>query len=163
CWTIARRLDSMRIASTTVNDSADLSADLDSEARGAATVAPAVTRAAAILDALAEQPAAATPLSDLARRLGLPKSSVANICDARGARAGGPRGTSPRRRGTADADSQLAPSRRSAARRSRRGAAPRARDRRRGDRGGDHLPRGGDPAAFRRRAVRRERHAAQGA
>ena len=72
----------MRIASTTVNDSADLSADLDSEARGAATVAPAVTRAAAILDALAEQPAAATPLSDLARRLGLPKSSVANICAA---------------------------------------------------------------------------------
>ena len=47
-----------------------------------ATVAPAVTRAAAILDALAEQPTAPTPLSDLARRLGLPKSSVANICAA---------------------------------------------------------------------------------
>jgi IclR family transcriptional regulator, blcABC operon repressor len=47
-----------------------------------ATVAPAVTRAAAILDALAEQPGAPTPLSDLARRLGLPKSSVANICAA---------------------------------------------------------------------------------
>src|SRR5947209_1523122 len=61
-----------------VNDSAEL----DIEARGLATVAPAVTRAAAILDALAEQPAAATPLSDLARRLGLPKSSVANICAA---------------------------------------------------------------------------------
>jgi DNA-binding IclR family transcriptional regulator len=68
----------MRIESATVNDSADL----DIEARSSATLAPAVTRAAAILDALAEQPAAATPLSDLARRLGLPKSSVANICAA---------------------------------------------------------------------------------
>src|SRR2546423_15700902 len=68
----------MRIESATVNDSADL----EIEARGMATVAPAVTRAAAILDALAEQPAAPTPLSDLARRLGLPKSSVANICAA---------------------------------------------------------------------------------
>jgi IclR family transcriptional regulator, blcABC operon repressor len=68
----------MRTASTTVNDSADL----EIEARGSATVAPAVTRAAAILDALAEQPGAPTPLSDLARRLGLPKSSVANICAA---------------------------------------------------------------------------------
>jgi len=68
----------MRSESMPVNDSADL----DIEARGMATVAPAVTRAAAILDALAEQPAAPTPLSDLARRLGLPKSSVANICAA---------------------------------------------------------------------------------
>ena len=68
----------MRSESRTVNDSADL----DFEARGLATVAPAVTRAAAILDALAEQPGAPTPLSDLARRLGLPKSSVANICAA---------------------------------------------------------------------------------
>jgi DNA-binding IclR family transcriptional regulator len=68
----------MGTASTTVNDSADL----ELEARGSATVAPAVTRAAAILDALAEAPGAPTPLSDLARRLGLPKSSVANICAA---------------------------------------------------------------------------------
>jgi IclR family transcriptional regulator, blcABC operon repressor len=68
----------MRSESRTVNDPADL----DFEARGMATVAPAVTRAAAILDALAEQPGAPTPLSDLARRLGLPKSSVANICAA---------------------------------------------------------------------------------
>jgi DNA-binding IclR family transcriptional regulator len=56
--------------------------DLEFETRAAATLAPAVTRAAAILDALAESPSAATPLSDLARRLGLPKSSVANICSA---------------------------------------------------------------------------------
>jgi IclR family transcriptional regulator, blcABC operon repressor len=68
----------MRIASTTVNDPADL----DVDGRGISTVAPAVTRAAAILDALAEHPAAPTSLSDLARRLALPKSSVANICAA---------------------------------------------------------------------------------
>jgi DNA-binding IclR family transcriptional regulator len=68
----------MRSESRTVNDSADL----DAEARGAATLAPAVTRAAAILDALAENSSAPTPLSELARRLGLPKSSVANICSA---------------------------------------------------------------------------------
>ncbi len=55
--------------------------DVDAEGRGA-TLAPAVTRAAAILDALAEAPSAPTALSDLARRLGLPKSSVANICAA---------------------------------------------------------------------------------
>jgi DNA-binding IclR family transcriptional regulator len=64
--------------SRTVNTSSDL----DVEARGAASLAPAVTRAAAIIDALAESPADPTPLSDLARRLGLPKSSVANICGA---------------------------------------------------------------------------------
>jgi DNA-binding IclR family transcriptional regulator len=57
-------------------------ADLEAEARGAASLAPAVTRAAAIFDALAEKPAEPTALSDLARRLGLPKSSVANICGA---------------------------------------------------------------------------------
>src|SRR2546427_2889355 len=57
-------------------------ADLEAEARAAASLAPAVTRAAAIFDALAEQPAEPTALSDLARRLGLPKSSVANICAA---------------------------------------------------------------------------------
>ncbi|MDQ6793368.1 MAG: IclR family transcriptional regulator [Chloroflexota bacterium] len=67
----------MRTESRTVNDSVDV----DAEGRGA-TLAPAVTRAAAILDALAEAPSAPTALSDLARRLGLPKSSVANICAA---------------------------------------------------------------------------------
>ncbi|HKG55818.1 MAG TPA: IclR family transcriptional regulator [Candidatus Limnocylindrales bacterium] len=45
------------------------------------TLAPAVTRAAAILGALADAPSPVA-LSDLARRLGLPKSSVANICMA---------------------------------------------------------------------------------
>jgi DNA-binding IclR family transcriptional regulator len=55
-------------------------------ARSGSSLVPAVTRAAAILDVLAADsvadPSAPTQLSDLARRLGLPKSSVANICTA---------------------------------------------------------------------------------
>ena len=66
----------MRSESRIVNDSADLEA----EGRPGATLAPAVTRAVAILDVLADSASAPTPLSELARRLGLPKSSVANIC-----------------------------------------------------------------------------------
>jgi DNA-binding IclR family transcriptional regulator len=46
------------------------------------SLAPAVTRAAAILDILAEDGAIALGPSELARRLGLPKSSIANICGA---------------------------------------------------------------------------------
>jgi DNA-binding IclR family transcriptional regulator len=46
------------------------------------SLAPAVTRAAAILDLLAENAAVAPGPSELARRLGLPKSSIANICNA---------------------------------------------------------------------------------
>jgi len=52
----------------------------DLEAAG--SLAPAVTRAAAILDALAESPAVPSGPSELARRLGLPKSSIANILTA---------------------------------------------------------------------------------
>jgi DNA-binding IclR family transcriptional regulator len=55
------------------------------EASGATAVdslAPAVTRAAAILDILAEDGSVALGPSELARRLGLPKSSIANICAA---------------------------------------------------------------------------------
>ena len=46
------------------------------------SLAPAVTRAALILDVLAQ--AAGEPMgpSELARRLGLPKSSIANVCGA---------------------------------------------------------------------------------
>jgi DNA-binding IclR family transcriptional regulator len=46
------------------------------------SLAPAVTRAALILEVLAE--AAGEPMgpSELARRLGLPKSSIANVCGA---------------------------------------------------------------------------------
>src|SRR5439155_1662120 len=46
------------------------------------SLAPAVTRAAAILDVLAEDGAVALGPTELARRLGLPKSSIANICGA---------------------------------------------------------------------------------
>jgi DNA-binding IclR family transcriptional regulator len=48
----------------------------------AESLAPAVTRAAAILDLLAENGSAPAGPSELARRLGLPKSSIANICGA---------------------------------------------------------------------------------
>ena len=46
------------------------------------SLAPAVTRAGAILDMLAENAGQAAGPSELARRLGLPKSSIANICNA---------------------------------------------------------------------------------
>ena len=46
------------------------------------SLAPAVTRAGAILDVLAESAGEAPGPSELARRLGLPKSSIANICNA---------------------------------------------------------------------------------
>ena len=50
--------------------------------READSLAPAVTRAARILDVLAEGGAEPVGPSELARRLGLPKSSIANICGA---------------------------------------------------------------------------------
>jgi DNA-binding IclR family transcriptional regulator len=46
------------------------------------SLAPAVTKAAAILNALASDPSDGLGLSEIARRLDLPKSSVANICSA---------------------------------------------------------------------------------
>jgi DNA-binding IclR family transcriptional regulator len=46
------------------------------------SLAPAVTRAATILDVLAENGGEAAGPSEIARRLGLPKSSIANICGA---------------------------------------------------------------------------------
>lgn len=46
------------------------------------SLAPAVTRAGAILDVLAESAGHTLGPSELARRLGLPKSSIANICNA---------------------------------------------------------------------------------
>jgi IclR family transcriptional regulator, blcABC operon repressor len=46
------------------------------------SLAPAVTRAAAILELLAENRGVAAGPSELARRLGLPKSSIANVCGA---------------------------------------------------------------------------------
>jgi DNA-binding IclR family transcriptional regulator len=52
------------------------------EGAPAESLAPAVTRAAAILEVLAEDGAIALGPSELSRRLGLPKSSIANICGA---------------------------------------------------------------------------------
>lgn len=49
------------------------------EQRSGATPAPAVTRAAAVLDALAESTSGRLTLSDLARELGIPKSSTSNL------------------------------------------------------------------------------------
>jgi len=46
------------------------------------SLAPAVTRAALILDVLAEKGGDPTGPSELARRLALPKSSIANVCGA---------------------------------------------------------------------------------
>nr|WP_243399807.1 IclR family transcriptional regulator [Arthrobacter glacialis] len=52
------------------------------DARSNATPAPAVTRAAAVLDALAESMTGRLTLSDLARELGIPKSSTSNLLQA---------------------------------------------------------------------------------
>ncbi|HSU47082.1 MAG TPA: IclR family transcriptional regulator C-terminal domain-containing protein [Arthrobacter sp.] len=49
------------------------------EGQGGASPAPAVTRAAAVLEALAESPSGRLTLSDLARALGIPKSSTSNL------------------------------------------------------------------------------------
>lgn len=46
---------------------------------GSTSPAPAVTRAAAVLKALAEAPSGRLTLSDLARELGIPKSSTSNL------------------------------------------------------------------------------------
>lgn len=54
----------------------------DDTAAEGESLAPAVTRAGAILDVLAENLGEAAGPSELARRLGLPKSSIANICNA---------------------------------------------------------------------------------
>jgi IclR family transcriptional regulator, blcABC operon repressor len=54
----------------------------DAGSEASASLAPAVTRAATILDLLALDPAATLGTSELSRRLGLPKSSIANICAA---------------------------------------------------------------------------------
>jgi IclR family transcriptional regulator, blcABC operon repressor len=50
--------------------------------RDVSSSAPAVTRAAALLGVLAEPGVGPMGPSDLARRLGLPKSSIANLCSA---------------------------------------------------------------------------------
>jgi DNA-binding IclR family transcriptional regulator len=66
----------MRTAPTEA-DARDRDDDVD-----AGSLVPAVTRAGAILDMLAENGGVPAGPSELARRLGLPKSSIANICNA---------------------------------------------------------------------------------
>jgi DNA-binding IclR family transcriptional regulator len=53
-----------------------------SDARGHSSPAPAVTRAASVLDALAASDSGRLTLSDLARELGIPKSSTSNLLQA---------------------------------------------------------------------------------
>jgi DNA-binding IclR family transcriptional regulator len=60
----------------------DAAGALDEALAEGESLAPAVTRAGAILDLLAENVGEALGPSELARRLGLPKSSIANICNA---------------------------------------------------------------------------------
>ena len=55
---------------------------LDGTSTEVESLAPAVTRASAILDLLAENGGRPAGPSELARRLGLPKSSIANVCAA---------------------------------------------------------------------------------
>jgi DNA-binding IclR family transcriptional regulator len=58
---------------------ADSRTSRPSEGLGSSSPAPAVTRAAAVLEALAEAPSGRLTLSDLARELGIPKSSTSNL------------------------------------------------------------------------------------
>jgi DNA-binding IclR family transcriptional regulator len=71
-----------RVAGDDVSGQAGGAFSLSDEADAAGSLAPAVTRAAAILDVLAEHPEDPSGPSELARRLGLPKSSIANILNA---------------------------------------------------------------------------------
>jgi IclR family transcriptional regulator, blcABC operon repressor len=63
-------------------DRPDVAADSGPVVAEADSLAPAVTRASRILDILAEAEGEPIGPSELARRLGLPKSSIANICGA---------------------------------------------------------------------------------
>ena len=58
---------------------ADSRTPRSSDGLGSASPAPAVTRAAAVLDALAASATGRLTLSDLARELGIPKSSTSNL------------------------------------------------------------------------------------
>jgi IclR family transcriptional regulator, blcABC operon repressor len=70
------------VAEETVRVRLDRDRSDQAEGESAGSLAPAVSRAAIILDLLAEDPSVPAGPSELARRLGLPKSSIANICTA---------------------------------------------------------------------------------
>ena len=65
-----------------IADDPVVSDSFDGASTEAESLAPAVTRASAILDLLAENHGMPAGPSELARRLGLPKSSIANVCAA---------------------------------------------------------------------------------
>ncbi|GAA4031195.1 MULTISPECIES: IclR family transcriptional regulator [Arthrobacter] len=58
---------------------ADSRTSRSAEGLGSSSPAPAVTRAAAVMDALAAAPSGRLTLSDLSRELGIPKSSTSNL------------------------------------------------------------------------------------
>ncbi|OFI39610.1 IclR family transcriptional regulator [Arthrobacter sp. SW1] len=58
---------------------ADSRTSRSADSPGGSSPAPAVTRAAAVLDALAAAPSGRLTLSDLSRELGIPKSSTSNL------------------------------------------------------------------------------------
>jgi IclR family transcriptional regulator, blcABC operon repressor len=65
-----------------IADDPVVSDSLDGASTEAESLAPAVTRASAILDLLADNHGMPAGPSEVARRLGLPKSSIANVCAA---------------------------------------------------------------------------------
>jgi DNA-binding IclR family transcriptional regulator len=79
---MSAKASSVTVAERGAEPDRDASSGREARFTDADSLAPAVTRAAAILDALAENGAVAVGPSELARRLGLPKSSIANICGA---------------------------------------------------------------------------------
>lgn len=76
------RTDSLMRDAGRADGSSDKDVHKDDAHKDKESLSPAVTRAVAILDALAVSPTKTLGTSELARQLGLPKSSISNICGA---------------------------------------------------------------------------------
>ena len=74
--------DRSGVAEEAVRGRSDRDVSDPAEGETGGSLVPAVTRAVAILDLLAAYPLTPAGPSELSRRLGLPKSSIANICAA---------------------------------------------------------------------------------
>jgi DNA-binding IclR family transcriptional regulator len=74
--------DRSGVAEETIRGRLDRDHPEQADGETGGSLAPAVSRAAIILDLLAEDPLVPAGPSELSRRLGLPKSSIANICAA---------------------------------------------------------------------------------
>jgi DNA-binding IclR family transcriptional regulator len=74
--------DRSGLAEETVSGRLDRDPSEQADGETGGSLVPAVTRAATILDLLAADPLMPAGPSELSRRLGLPKSSIANICAA---------------------------------------------------------------------------------